>query len=108
MARERLWNNRLRDAEDLMSTTARQVLRKDVPVSSVMMKGDPRSRILEAADEWPADLIILGSHGFGSSAHSPLGDVAESVARQARCSVEIARVPPSFLQSQSWNARASA
>ncbi len=108
VARERLWNERLRDAEDLMSATTRQVLRKDVPVSSVMMKGDPKSKILEAADEWPADLIILGSHGFGSSAHAALGSVAETVARQAHCSVEIARVPPSFLHAQSWNAQASA
>jgi nucleotide-binding universal stress UspA family protein len=108
VARERLWSARLRGIEDLISSTTRQVLRKDVPASSVMIKGDPKSRILEVAEQWPADLIVLGAHGFGTSAHSALGDVAETIAHNAHCSVEIARVPPSYLHAESWNAGASA
>lgn len=56
-------------------------------------KGDIRERIVNAAAEWPADLIVLASHGTGKLQRLLLGSVAEFVARHAPCSVLIARGP---------------
>jgi nucleotide-binding universal stress UspA family protein len=52
-----------------------------------------RSGILETADDWKADLIVLGSHGKHGIEKFLLGSVAESVARHAKCSVMIVRTP---------------
>jgi nucleotide-binding universal stress UspA family protein len=55
--------------------------------------GDIRGKILDAAAEFGADLIVLGSHGRKGVERFLLGSVAENVARHAHCSVEIVRVP---------------
>jgi nucleotide-binding universal stress UspA family protein len=54
--------------------------------------GDPEVRILEVAAAWPADLIVVGSHGHTGIRDLLLGSVSESVARHAKCSVQIVRV----------------
>ena len=53
--------------------------------------GDIREQILDSAENWPADLIVIGSHGRSNVMRLLLGSVAESVARHAKCSVEIVR-----------------
>jgi len=53
--------------------------------------GDPRAVILDSAQAWPADLIVLGSHGRRGLDHFLMGSVAESVAIHAHCSVEVVR-----------------
>ena len=55
--------------------------------------GDVRERIIDSAEDWPADLIVMGSHGRDTVMRFLLGSVAESVARHAKCSVEIVRAP---------------
>ena len=62
--------------------------------STRVVEGEVRSSILDVAAEWPADLIILGSHGRTGLRRFTLGSVAETVARYARCSVMIIRNPP--------------
>ena len=54
--------------------------------------GDPKSKFLEAAEEWHADLIVLGSHG-GRLRPFLMGNVSDAIARHATCSVEIVRIP---------------
>jgi len=51
-----------------------------------------RDSILEAAAKWDADLVVVGSHGQRGIRSLLLGSVAESVARDAKCSVEIVRI----------------
>lgn len=59
----------------------------------VVKDADPRSAIIDHAAEWGADLIVVGSHGRRGLNRLLLGSVAEFVARHARCSVEIVRLP---------------
>lgn len=56
--------------------------------------GDAREIILNYAERWPADLIVLGSHGRKGLQRFLLGSVSEAVARHARCTVEIVRPRP--------------
>jgi len=51
--------------------------------------GNPRVEILTTADEWKADLIILGTHGRTGFDHFISGSVAEGVARRSSCPVLI-------------------
>ncbi len=51
--------------------------------------GRPQDEILAAADEFHADLIILGTHGRTGLDHFISGSVSESVARKAKCPVLI-------------------
>jgi nucleotide-binding universal stress UspA family protein len=47
--------------------------------------------ILDEAEKWGADLIVLGSHGYRGLKRFLLGSVSQAVATHAPCSVEIVR-----------------
>jgi len=49
------------------------------------------TEILEVAKKWPADLIVLGTHGRRGFAHLLLGSVAEDVVRMATMPVLLIR-----------------
>jgi len=57
--------------------------------------GKPAEEILYVARDVGADLIIVGSRPTTALAHLLLGSVSEQVAREAGCTVEIAR-PKSY------------
>jgi nucleotide-binding universal stress UspA family protein len=57
----------------------------------VVRQGDPRSAIVDEADEWGADLIVVGSHGRTGVTRLLLGSVAEAVVGHAHCSIEVVR-----------------
>jgi nucleotide-binding universal stress UspA family protein len=57
---------------------------------SVLLNG-PKNVIIEEADKWGADLIVLGSHGHRGVERFLLGSVSEGVALHAHCSVEVIR-----------------
>ena len=60
-------------------------------VSSEVLRGGAAQAIVEAAKKWGADLIIVGSHGYGFWSRALLGSVSNSVAHHAPCSVLIVR-----------------
>lgn len=64
-------------------------------VETIVREGDPRREIVEAAKDWDADLIVVGSHGRTGIQRLILGSVAEYVVRHAACSVEVSRRPNS-------------
>ncbi len=53
--------------------------------------GHAEEIIIEAAKAWGADLIVLGSHGYGGLQRFLLGSVSHAVASHAPCSVEVVR-----------------
>lgn len=57
--------------------------------------GDPVGTIVEHAVTWPADLIVMGTHGRTGLNRLLLGSVAEKVLRKAPCPV--LTVPPRVL-----------
>jgi nucleotide-binding universal stress UspA family protein len=62
-----------------------------LPLSSTVLIDSPKDAIVEEAERWGADLIVVGSHGYRGPDHTLLGSVSQAVATQAKCSVEIAR-----------------
>src|SRR5439155_16742676 len=53
--------------------------------------GTPQALILSRAEDWLADLIIMGSHGQTSAADMLIGSVTDSVIRHAHCPVLVVR-----------------
>lgn len=73
---------------------AAKILRKNHSTLSVVAKaieGEPKTAILNEAEAFGADLIVVGSHGYGVVKRFLLGSVAQAVALNAKCSVEIVR-----------------
>lgn len=62
-------------------------------ISSESIQGPPRQVIVEEAERWGADLIIMGSRGLGAWNRLLLGSVSSAVVHHAKCSVEIVRRP---------------
>jgi nucleotide-binding universal stress UspA family protein len=56
-----------------------------------LLLGDAKAVILDEAKSWPADIIVLGSHGWRGLDRLMMGSVSESVAMHAHCSVEVIR-----------------
>ncbi len=80
-------------AKKLVEKFARQLRSAGFKVSTAVEEGDPKARILDAAKAWPADLVVLGSHGRTGLNRFLLGSVSDAVARHAPCSVQIVRIP---------------
>ncbi|MFN0109388.1 MAG: universal stress protein [Blastocatellia bacterium] len=77
-------------SESLLRATNAE--RKDpVEISTEVINGHAKSVILEEAERWQADLIVLGSHGHHIWQRFWLGSVSLAVATHAGCSVEIVK-----------------
>jgi nucleotide-binding universal stress UspA family protein len=62
-------------------------------VTAKVLSGPPKTVILDEAEAFGADLIMVGSHGLGVIERLLLGSVSQTVALHAKCSVEIVRRP---------------
>jgi len=62
-------------------------------VTAEVIRGLPKEAILQEAERWGADLIVLGSHGYRGIKRLWLGSVSQAVAANAHCSVLIVRRP---------------
>jgi nucleotide-binding universal stress UspA family protein len=60
-------------------------------IAAKTLKGDPKIAIIDEAERWGADLIVVGTHGYNALERLWLGSVSRAVASHAKCSVEIAR-----------------
>jgi nucleotide-binding universal stress UspA family protein len=56
---------------------------KDFKVSTFVEEGKPYEMILKVADEWEADLIVLGTHGRTGLKHLLMGSVAEKLMKHS-------------------------
>lgn len=65
-----------------------------IEISMSVVKGSAKKLILEEAEKWKADLIIVGSLGHNFLSRLFLGSVSDAVVRHANCSVLIVREKP--------------
>lgn len=63
----------------------------ELDLSSAIIGGHPKEVILDEAEKWQADLVVLGSHGNRGWERFLLGSVSQAVASHASCSVQIVR-----------------
>lgn len=92
---EEAMSNAKKSAEDTVKD-ARQVLQEknaNVSVTTTVVNGLPKLAILEEAEAFGANLIVVGSHGHGGLTRFLLGSVSQSISAHANCSVLIVRKP---------------
>jgi nucleotide-binding universal stress UspA family protein len=87
------WMERINAARTLAENGAVRV-RERFPGWKVGIEpsaGNPADALLEKASTWPADLIVIGTHGRSAVGRALLGSVSLQLIREAPCSVRVAR-----------------
>ena len=82
------------EAADKLALQAINRLKANFPewtLSAKVERGSPASKILDFAEDWHPDLIVVGSHGRSAVGRLVLGSVSRKVVTEARCSVRVAR-----------------
>jgi nucleotide-binding universal stress UspA family protein len=64
-----------------------------IPIEVNVLKGHPQHKILDIAEEWHSDMIVLGSHGRQGFSRFVLGSVSLAVVSHAPCTVTVVRLP---------------
>ena len=83
-------------AEDIIDRALQKLksrVDKSLSIDASLLPGPARTVILEEAESWGADLIVLGSHGYRAWERFLLGSVSQAVISHAKCSVEVVRCP---------------
>ncbi len=89
---EAAWESEVETAQAFVASAVELLHQKGFRVSRFVEQGEPRTKIVDMASAWNADLIVLGSHGRKGLNRFLMGSVSAAVARHARCSVEIVRI----------------
>jgi nucleotide-binding universal stress UspA family protein len=63
----------------------------DWKVTHEAVWGSPTWELFSRAEEWKADLIVVGSHGRSALGRLFLGSISQWLLNEARCSVRVAR-----------------
>lgn len=74
-------------SESALAVLATQARKAGVTVETELREGNAVREILHAAQDWGADVIVLGTHGRGGFERLVLGSVTEKVLRQASSAV---------------------
>ncbi|HEY2380763.1 MAG TPA: universal stress protein [Terriglobia bacterium] len=80
------------EARQLLTSAAARLEAAGFSTEWTVHEGDARGEILDEAQAWGADLIVLGSHGRSGLKRLLTGSVSDAVVHHAACSVEIVRV----------------
>ena len=86
---------RVRAGKSLLLRIGTQIAKNlpSVPIKETVYDGSPKELIIRLAREWPADLIVVGSHGRTGIGQFVLGSVSMSVLSAAPCSVMVVKLP---------------
>lgn len=60
-------------------------------ITNAVVRGSPGQVVVEEAERWGADLIVVGSHGYGFWSRTLLGSVSQAIVHHAPCSVLVVR-----------------
>lgn len=60
-------------------------------VAAQSVSGSPAREVIDKAEKWKPDLIVVGSHGRTALGRFFLGSVSQKVVNEAQCSVRVAR-----------------
>lgn len=86
-------SNIIKAAENAAAEAAKILQQKspNLIITTVVLEGSPKDIILDQAELFGADLIVVGSHGRGAVERFLIGSVSQAVALHTTCSVEIVR-----------------
>jgi nucleotide-binding universal stress UspA family protein len=84
-----LTNNTIELVEDLKKESEKFLVAsakhlKDDTIKTAVLDGDPSSAILEFANNWKADLIVMGTHSRSGFANLLMGSIAVEVVKHSK------------------------
>jgi nucleotide-binding universal stress UspA family protein len=82
-----------KEAEEAVTSAEHVLAAAGLKATGAVLSGNTKQAILKEAQEWAADLIVVGSHGRRGFRRVLLGSVSEAVAMNAPCSVVVVRAP---------------
>ncbi|WP_027084568.1 universal stress protein [Cohnella panacarvi] len=85
------YEERLREYEDNMLAKAAEKTAHIPYASTVVLTGIPASVLLEYAEKYHCDLIVMGSRGLGAIKEWMLGSVSHHVVQQSKVPVLIVK-----------------
>jgi len=93
-AMERLEEEGMKRAQEAVVSAEKIIIEGHLAMSGAVAvpSAAPKEFILKEANDWGADLIVVGSHGRDGLTRLVLGSVSEAVATCALCSVEVIRL----------------
>ncbi len=86
-------------ASNLLEEAAEKLRGAGWETETNVVMGNPRRAISHFAEEWHADLVLVGSHGLNLLERLALGSTVRSVLRHTKCSVEVVRAPQKEAQA---------
>jgi nucleotide-binding universal stress UspA family protein len=90
----------VRQAQASLDLTAQALRNAGFKAESTVLKDIVLESIVGVAEEWDADLIVLGWHGRTTMKRFWFGSVATRVIHAASCSVELVRFRPDRCESE--------
>ena len=86
-------NNAQKIGEKIVSEAVELLKEKNgsLTITTNVVSGLPKREILEKAESFDADLIVVGSQGQGAFSRFLLGSVSQYLATHAKCSVLIVK-----------------
>ncbi len=79
-------------ADEAAETIRSRIADSSARLTTVILKGAAGKMIVEEAETWGADLIVVGSHGRGFWGRALTGSVSDAVVHHAPCSVLVVRM----------------
>jgi nucleotide-binding universal stress UspA family protein len=77
--------------ESLVARGQRDLVDAGLDAEGRVIEGDPCPALLREAEQFGADLLVVGSHGHSGIERLLMGSVATQVVANARCSVLVVR-----------------
>jgi nucleotide-binding universal stress UspA family protein len=81
------------EARERLATLTESLGSTGGPVDTELRTGHPAVGLMEAAEAWNADLLVVGAHGMSAVERLLMGSVSEHVLRHAPCSVLVVKIP---------------
>ena len=89
----------LEDVRGIVEDACASLAPRGFGIETDVAVGDPKEEIIRMAQEWGADLVVLGARGLGTIKRFLLGSVSLAVARHVRCPVLVVKGRPRKLGS---------
>lgn len=84
-------DDRWRHGHELLAAAVQRLRHARFSATAQSVEGVPWQVIVAMAADWPADTIVIGSHGRRGLPRLVLGSVSDAVVRHAPCSVHVVR-----------------